>query len=268
MRKILTAILIATLAAVATAALVDAFVGGADEPRLASATDSAPPTAGPLRVCDRNQLALELEALGGTNAAALRHVSGPPCRAVDLTLRVYVTSDGQQSEIPLGDEGVLDGEISPGVERSVPFSICTAGSEFTAEAIAGPYRASAPVQPGGKNCEAAMREVSVDLGREPGAMQFRITPVDPATHTTSFVIDFPRRANLRVTAQAGSGPFLDVLDTRQRASCRSIVPRVSCVLDYGLLGEGARERWTIFVHKRSEGRAHVSFAISFVPQDG
>ena len=99
-------------------------------------------------------------------------------------------------------------------------------------------------------------------------MEFRISPLDPVTHTTSFVIDFPRSANLRVTAQAGSGPFLEVLDTRRRAGCRRIGPRVSCVVDYGLLGEGARERWTIFVQKRSEGRAHVSFAISFVPQDG
>jgi hypothetical protein len=37
--------------------------------------------------------------------------------------------------------------------------------------------------------------------------------------------------------------------------------------DYGPLGEGARDRWTVFVHKRSDGRTHISFAISFVPAD-
>jgi hypothetical protein len=40
------------------------------------------------------------------------------------------------------------------------------------------------------------------------------------------------------------------------------------MVDYGLLGEGARERWIVFVHKRSEGRAHVSLAISFIAARG
>lgn len=266
MRRVLTSILVAALVVVAVAALVDAFVGGTGEPRLAAETDSAPSTTGPLPVCEREQLALGLEVLGATNAVALRHVQGPACQAVDLTLRIYVTSHGRRSELPLGGEDVLDGLSAPNVERSVPFSICMPGSEFTAEAIAGPYRASAPVQPGGANCEAAIREVSVDLGPEPGSMQFRITPIDPVTHTTSFVIDFPRRTDLRVTAQAGSGPFLEVLDSRRRGDCRRVGSRSSCVVDFGPLGEGAREIWTIFVHKRSVGRAHVSFAISFVPK--
>ena len=160
---------------------------------------------------------------------------------------------------------MLDGALSPNVERSVPFSICSPGSEFTAEAISGPYRVSGPVEPGGENCEAAIREVSVDLGRRPGTMEFHITPLDPVTHTTSFVIDFPRSADLSVSARAGSGSLLQVLDTRRPGRCRHIGDRMSCVVDYGPLGEAAGERWAIFVHKRSAGRAHVSFAISFVP---
>ena len=35
-----------------------------------------------------------------------------------------------------------------------------------------------------------------------------------------------------------------------------------------LIEEGARDQWTVFVHKRSEGRAHISFAISFIPATG
>jgi hypothetical protein len=209
---------------------------------------------------------LDLEDLGGTNAVALRHVAGQPCQALDLTLRVYVTSHGRRSEIPLGAEAALDGTLSPGSERSVPFSICRAGSEFMAEASAGPYRASGPVQPGGENCESAIREQTVDLGRQPGTKELRLTPLDPVTHTTSFLIDLPRRADIRVTVQAGTGPFLEVIDSGMRDSCRHIGGRDSCMVDYGLLGEGARERWTVFVHKRSEGRAHVSLAISFIAE--
>ena len=199
---------------------------------------------------------------------ALRHVEGLPCRGVDLTLRIYVTSHGRRAEIPLGDEGELDGPFFPGVERSVPFSICRAGSEFTAEAIAGPYRVSGPVQPGGENCEGAIRETSVDFTRRPGTKQFGITPLDPVTHTVSFLIDVPRRTDIRVTVQAGITPFLEVLDRRKREACRHIAGRDSCRVDYGLLGEGARDRWTVFVHKASEGRAHISFAISFIAAKG
>jgi hypothetical protein len=162
---------------------------------------------------------------------------------------------------------VLDGDYSQGVEQSVPFSICSAGSEFTTEAIAGPYRAIGDVQPGGENCEGAIREVAIDFGRRPGTLQFRITPLDPVTHNVSFLIDLPRRTDVRVTAQAGSGPFLEVLDRGRRDSCRHIAGRDSCLTDYGPLGEGARDRWTVFVHKRSDGRAHISFAISFVPAE-
>jgi hypothetical protein len=124
---------------------------------------------------------------------------------------------------------VLDGAYSHSVERSVPFSICRGGSGFTAEAIAGPYHAIRAVQPGGENCEGAMREVAVDFGRRPGTIRFRIR-----------------------------------LDRAQRHSCRHTGGRDSCLIDFGLLGEGARDRWTVSVHKRSEGRAHISFAISFI----
>jgi hypothetical protein len=270
MRTPFTGLLIVAIAALTTAALVDVFIGGSAEPRSASdlAATTTPTTTAPLPICGRDQLTLALEVLGATNAVALRHVDGPPCQAADLTLRIFVTSHGRRSEIPLRDEGVLDGAYSPGVERSVPFSICRAGSEFTAEAIAGPYRAIEDVQPGGENCEGAIREVAVDLGREPGTVLFRITPLDPVTHTVSFLIDLPSRADVRVTAQAGAGPLLEVLGGGQRDSCRHIADRDSCVTDYGLLGEGARDRWTVFVHKRSEGRAHISFAISFIPAVG
>jgi hypothetical protein len=267
MRRLLTPIVIAVLAVIAVAALVDAFGGVASEPRTASATAPARSDGAPLPICERDQLALGLEVLDGTNAASLRHVKGEPCRGADLDLRVFVTTDGRRSEIPLGDAAVLDGDYSPGVERSVPFSICNAGSDFIAEATAGPYEASAQVQPGGGNCESAIRELSVDLGREPGTVEVEVAPLDPVTHTTSFVIDFPRRADLRVTAKAGSGALLRVLDTRRPARCGPVGPRESCVVDFGPLGEAARERWTIFVHKRSTGRAHVSFAVSFIPLD-
>ena len=159
---------------------------------------------------------------------------------------------------------MLDGAYSHSVERSVPFSICRGGSGFTAEAIAGPYHAIRAVQPGGENCEGAMREVAVDFGRRPGTIRFRITPLDPVTHTVSFLVNLPRRTDVRVTAQAGSGPLLEVLDRAQRDSCRHTGGRDSCLIDFGLLGEGARDRWTVSVHKRSEGRAHISFAISFI----
>jgi hypothetical protein len=268
-RRLFTALLIVAIAGITTAALVDVFISGSGERRsaLEPGATASPTTTAPLPACDRNQLVLELEVLGATNAVALRHVEGPPCQA-DLTLRVFVTSHGRRSETPLLDGAVLDGAYSQGVERSVPFSICRAGSEFTAEAIAGPYRATGDVQPGGENCEAAIREVAVDFGRRPGTIQFRITPLDPVTHAVSFLIDLPRRTDVRVTAQAGAGPFLEVLDRGQRESCRHIAGRDSCLTDYGPLGEGARDRWTISVHKRSEGRAHISFAISFVPADG
>jgi hypothetical protein len=268
-RRLFTALLIVAIAAITTAALVDVFRGGSDREQASEPTGQvAPTTTAPLPVCEQGQLALELEVLGGANAVSLRHVEGPPCQAVNLTLRVNVTTHGRRTEIPLRDEGVLDGAYSPSVERSVPFSICRAGSKFTAEAIAGPYRAIGDVQPGGENCEGAIREVAVDLGRPPGIKRFRITPLDPITHTASFLIDLPRRTDVRVTAQAGAGPSLEVLDQRQRDSCRHIAGRDSCLTNYGLLGEAARDRWTVFVHKRSEGRAHISFAISFVPADG
>jgi hypothetical protein len=268
MRKLWTALLIVAIAAITTAALVDVFTGGSGEPgpALEPAASTSPTTTTPPPACDRDQLALELEVLGATNAVALRHVHGPPCQA-DLNLRVFVTSHGRRSEIPLGDEDVLDGAYSPRVERSVPFSICRGGSGLTAEAIAGPYRAIGEVQPGGENCEAAIREVAIDFGRRPGTIQFRITPLDPVTHNVSFLIDLPRRTDVRVTAQAGSGPFLEVLDRGRRDSCRHIAGRDSCLTDYGPLGEGARDRWTVFVHKRSDGRTHISFAISFVPAE-
>jgi hypothetical protein len=266
MRRLFTALLIVAIAAITTAALVDVFIGGSGEPgsELEPAIATSPTTTAPLPGCDRGQLALELEVLGGTNAVSLRHVDGPPCQAVDLTLRVYVTTHGRRSEIPLGDESVLDGVYASSVERSVPFSICRSGSGFTAEAIAGHYKVSREVQPGGENCEGAIREVSVDFGPQPDTKQFRVTPLDPVTHTVSFLIDLPRRTDVRVTAKAGSGPFLEVLDRTERASCRHIAERDSCLIDYGLLGEGARDQWTVFVHKRSQGRAHISFAISFI----
>jgi hypothetical protein len=269
-RRFWTTILVIALAAVALAAFVDILRGSSAGPTRASEARSqaAPATTAPLPVCEPDQLALELENLGGTNAVSLRHVNGPPCQARDLTLRIFVTTHGRRSEIPLGDERVLDGAYSSSVERSVPFSVCRAGSEFAAEALAGPYRVSAPVEPGGENCEAAIREVSVDFGRQPGSRQFRVTPLDPATHTVSFLIDVPRRADIRVTVQAGISPFLEVLGRRKRERCRHVAGRDSCRIDYGLLGEGARDTWTVFVRKRSVGRAHVSFAISFIGARG
>ncbi len=271
MRRLFTVLLIVAIAAITTAALVDVFTRGTGEPgsalEPAAVTSPTTTTTAPLPMCEEGQLALELEVLGATNAVSLRHVDGPPCQVVDLTLRVYVTTHGRRSEIPLGDEDVLDGAYSPRAERSVPFSICRGGSGLTAEAIAGPYRAIGEVQPGGENCEAAIREVAIDFGRRPGTIQFRITPLDPVTHNVSFLIDLPRRTDVRVTAQAGSGSFLEVLDRGQRDSCRHIAGRDSCLTDYGPLGEGARDRWTVFVHKRSDGRAHISFAISFVPAE-
>jgi hypothetical protein len=269
MRRLSTGLLIVAIAAITTAALVDVFVGDSGEPGSASkpAAETSPTTTAPLPACDRDQLVLELEVLGGTNAVALRHVQGPPCQA-DLDLRVLVTSHGGRSETLLRDGAVLDGDYSQGVEQSVPFSICSAGSEFTTEAIAGPYRAIGDVQPGGENCEGAIREVAIDFGRRPGTLQFRITPLDPVTHNVSFLVDLPRRTHVRVTAQAGeAGPLLKVLDRGQRDSCRHIAGRDSCLTDYGPLGEGARDRWTVFVRKRSDGRAHISFAISFVPAE-
>jgi hypothetical protein len=269
MRRLFTALLIVAIAAITTAALVDVFITGSGEPAsaLEPTATTSPTTTAPLPACDRDQLVLELEVLGATNAVALRHVESPPCQA-DLTLRVFVTSHGRRSETPLLDGAVLDGAYAQGVERSVPFSICRAGSEFTAEAIAGPYHAIGEVQPGGENCEGAIREVAVDFGRRPGTIQFRITPLDPVTHTASFLIDLPRRTDVRVTAQAGEvGPLIEVLDRGQRDSCRHIAGRDSCLTKYGLLGESARDQWTVSVHKRSEGRAHISFAISFVPAD-
>jgi hypothetical protein len=264
-RRPWTTILVIAVAAIAVAALIDVVKDGSDHGRASEpAARPAPTTTDPLPVCEEGQLALELEDLAGTNAVSLRHVDGPPCQAVDLTLRVYVTTHGRRSEIPLGDEGVLDGAYSHSVERSVPFSICRGGSGFTAEAIAGPYKVSREVQPGGENCEGAIREVSVDFGPQPDTKQFRVTPLDPVTHTVSFLVDLPRRTDVRVTAQAGSGPLLEVLDRAQRDSCRHIAGRDSCLIDYGLLGEGARDQWTVFVHKRSQGRAHISFAISFI----
>src|SRR5262245_32992065 len=243
MRKILTVVLVAAIAVVAVAAVVDAFVGGTDEPRLASATGPAPTDGGSLPVCDRGQLALGLEVLGETNAVSLRHVKGASCRAAGLNLRVFVTSDGHRAGVPLGNAADLDGDYPPGVERSVPFSFCKAGSNFIADATAAPYRASGPVQPGGVNCEGAIREMSVDLGREPGTVELRVAPLDPVTHKTSFVIDFPRRADLRVLLKAGDRPILEVPDTRRPARCRPIGSRGSCEIDYEPLGKRARKRW-------------------------
>lgn len=267
MRRLATAVLIVAIAGIAIAALVDVLVGDASAPRRASEAVGGPEptTTAPLPVCKQDQLILGLEVLGGTNAVGLRHVNGPACQAADLTLRVYVTSDGHRSEIPLGQESVLDDAYTPGLERVVPFSICRAEPNLLAEAIAGPYRVSGRVQPGGENCRGAVREVGVNLGRPPGTKKFRITPLDPVTHVVSFLIDVPRRTDIRVTVQAGAGPFLEVLDRRRRDACRHIAGRDSCKIDYGLLGDGARDQWTVFVHKRSEGRAHVSFAISFIP---
>jgi hypothetical protein len=135
MRRLFTALLIVAIAAITTAALVDVFINGSGEPgsALEPTATTSPTTTAPLPACDRDQLVLELEVLGGTNAVSLRHVDGPPCQAVDLTLRVYVTTHGRRSEIPLGDESVLDGVYASSVERSVPFSICRSGSGFTAE---------------------------------------------------------------------------------------------------------------------------------------
>src|SRR6187200_43129 len=179
MRRLFTVLLIVAIAAITTAALVDVFTGGTGEPGSAleptAVTSPTTTTTAPPPMCEEGQLALELEVLGATNAVSLRHVDGPPCQAVDLTLRVYVTTHGRRSEIPLGDEGVLDGAYSHSVERSVPFSICRGGSGFTAEAIAGPYKVSREVQPGGENCEGAIREVSVDFGPQPDTKQFRVT---------------------------------------------------------------------------------------------
>jgi hypothetical protein len=270
MRKFWTTVMIIALAAIGAAALVDVLRGSSAGRERFSDRESrpTPATTVPPRVCEPGQLALGLENLDGTNAVALRHVDGPPCQATDLTLRVYVRSHGRRSEIPLGDEAVLDGVYSASFERSVAFSICKAGSGLTAEAIAGPYRVSGPVQPGGLNCQGAIREVSLNFGRQPGTRQFRITPLDPVTHTVSFLVDVPRRTDIRVTAQAGAGPFLKVLDRRQRDDCRHIAGRDSCRIDYGLMGEGARAQWTVVVHKRSQGRAHVSFAISFIAANG
>lgn len=270
MRRVWTTLLIVAVAAVGIAALVDALAGRPSEPRsvLESATERAPSTTAPLPVCEPGQLSLRLEVLGGTNVAALRHVGGPPCQASDLRLRVYITTDGERSEIPFGQESVLDGAMSPSVERLVPFSICLAEPRLTAEAVAGPYTARAEVRPGGENCRGAIREVAVNLGRRPGTKQFRVVPLDPVTHTVSFLIDLPHHTNVRVAAQAGHGPFLEVLDRARRHDCRHIEDRDSCRIDYGLLGEAARDQWTIFVHKRSEGRAHISFAISFIPATG
>jgi hypothetical protein len=116
MRTLWTALLIVAIAAITTAALVD-VIGGSGEPgpALEPAATTSPTTTTPPPACDRDQLALELEVLGATNAVALRHVHGPPCQA-DLNLRVFVTSHGRRSEIPLGDEDVLDGAYSPRVE--------------------------------------------------------------------------------------------------------------------------------------------------------
>ena len=138
MRRVWTTLLIVAVAAVGIAALVDALAGRPSEPRsvLESATERAPSTTAPLPVCEPGQLSLRLEVLGGTNVAALRHVGGPPCQASDLRLRVYITTDGERSEIPFGQESVLDGAMSPSVERLVPFSICLAEPRLTAEAVA------------------------------------------------------------------------------------------------------------------------------------
>jgi hypothetical protein len=270
MRHIWTTLLIVAVAAVGIAALVDALTGRSRETRSVrkSATEQTPSTTAPLPVCKTGQLTLRLELLGGTNVVALRHVGGPPCQASDLRLRVYITADGQRSEIPFGQESVLDGGMSPGVERLVPFSICLAEPLLTAEAFAGPYTAKAEVRPGGENCRGAIREVAVNLGPGRATKQFRVVPLDPVTHTVSFLIDVPRRTDIRVTAQAGHGPFLEVLDRARRHDCRHIGGRDSCRVDYGLLGEAARDQWTVFVHKRTQGRAHISFAISFVPANG
>ena len=225
-------------------------------------------TTAPLPVCEPGQLALQLDVLGGTNVVVLRHVGGPPCQASDLRLRVYITADGERSEIPFGQESVLDGAMSPGVERVVPFSICPAEPLFTAEAFAGPYTATAKVRPGGENCRGAIREVAVNLGPGRGTKQFRVVPLDPVTHTVSFLIDLPHRTDIRVTVRAGHGPFLGVLDRARRQDCRHLGRRDSCRVDYGLLGEGARGQWKVFVRKRTQGRAHISFAISFMPATG
>ena len=95
MRKLWTALLIVAIAAITTAALVDVFTGGSGEPgpALEPAASTSPTTTTPPPACDRDQVALELEVLGATNAVALRHVHGPPCQA-DLRFSRCSTEDG------------------------------------------------------------------------------------------------------------------------------------------------------------------------------
>lgn len=216
--------------------------------------------------CRRAQLALSLEAVGGQNEVALRHVRGRPCRLAHLRLRVFVTDRrGERNELGLGGLDQLGGEFTSGIERIVPFSICSEGAPFVAEARAGPYVARGPAQVGGQNCYSAVRHRVFRFGAKPGVRTATVEALDVTSHPLTIRITLPRRAQIDVWMQETPGGTLDVFDHEHRDACSRRGARQSCVVRFGLLEGKSAGLWTAYVRKLSVGPARVRISFAFEP---
>ena len=270
MRSFGTALVVTAVAAVAVAALVDAFTGRDSAPQASRSPQSPPrlvtqadqPLPPP---CRPGQLELAFEELGGGRGVSITHVRGPACRATGLTLEILVTDrHGDTSSLPLGQERILDDEYSPGYGRLVPVSLCQEGAPFRIVATAGEYRTTArSAGRAGINCQSARLATAVPFGAEPGADRFFVEALDPSTHAARFRIELPHRADVDVSAVTASGLSLLVLDRTRRRDCRRLRSRDVCVVQFGTLPDEPAGIWTVIVRKHSTGPALVRVSASF-----
>jgi hypothetical protein len=139
-------LLIGAVAAIALAATVDALLGDADgSPPATTGVRELPSdtlaTRPNIARCERGQLRLEIEILGGTPTAALQHVRGGLCETENLPIAITI-SDGRGRV--LGPRGAFQGSWSPNSQRIVQFRYSPACDErgpFLAVVRAGPYTA-------------------------------------------------------------------------------------------------------------------------------
>jgi hypothetical protein len=124
------------------AVAVDAFRGDSDG---ASATTGAREPRANIGRCERGQLRLVIEILGGTPAAALQHVRGRLCETENLPISVMIS--GGRGRV-LGPRGAFGGLFSPNSQRVAEFRYSPACDErgpFVAVVRAGPYLAQARI---------------------------------------------------------------------------------------------------------------------------
>jgi hypothetical protein len=259
-RRLLTALGAAAVIGVAVVAVVDALRGS---PSARPQSSTPPPP------CERDQLALSIEAQGGESAVVLRQVRGRACRLTSLKVRIFVIDRrGRRNEIALGETpdpeaSELGGDYPPGLANVIPVSICGEGAPFVVEARAGQSSTRGPGPIGGQNCAAAVRSRVLRFGSGSGVRHTTIEALDPRQHPVTVRIVLPRSADVDVWMETTSGSRIDVLDRSRRSDCKRHDSRDICVIRYGLLEARSPGVWTLFIRKLSRSPTLIRVSVAF-----